>query len=712
MGGSVAMELYNLENTHFGVVNEIHFHSIYQIDRGCAGWDDLRKEERAKMKKPPVLPFLLSLILALVTGCAPASPQPAVSSPAVHPSVAPTATSSNGSLLPVRGLYVQFERRGWHEEYWSGQVLQLWNTTDQLLGHTVREEVALQLDEMVRMGVNTITFELRSSSPESKGNNFVPPNCPLPPVLGMQYPQPTPLELENLVQFYDLVQSKGIRIHLRLMNTHMEEQPPTGNAQWIGSILKVIKDHPAFDLVLFEGFPFMVDTTGDGAPDRCGPPVEPPLWDGPGSVSARYIEWAVQYGHSLGIPYRKLSAEAIIGDYYAFSQGPSGPEATDSHQWDPVFTLKTIFDNLNIPDAERAYALSWYEHPKCMTARELPCQEIGPHAWAIETAQHVYDVIGHDSQARVVVPEMGLHTNASVAEWNWTTEQALESLVWIMQQHGMEGGSFWRWTDFFDYEEHDPRLAIPVKKRGTDFVYNPVADVLQQLYTVGYVANSSFDPAAEATAAAETATSVAATVEAKLAAPLDDSFDAPELDSINWLPETTPGASLATDGALTLFTDGTQPSAGASIASKWLFTGDFDMQVEWQLGDDYTAPQHDHVDAAFLAVGSVSPDRYWITRIGLPGDVGQFMAFSEASGQIGEPVETQARAGKFRITRTGDLLTFYYDVGNGWQKLQSVLAFTGPMQIRMGMASISASLSFTTHFDNFRVNFGSVEHSP
>lgn len=664
------------------------------------------------MKKPPVLPFLLSLILALVTGCAPASPQTAVPSPAVHPSVTPTATSSNSSLLPVRGLYVQFERRGWHEEYWSGQVLQLWNTTDQLLGHTVREEVALQLDEMVRMGVNTITYELRSSSPESKGSNFAPPNCPLPPVLGMQYPQPTLLELANLVQFFDLVHSKGVRIHLRLVNTHMEEQPPTGNAQWIGSILNAIKDHPAFDLVLFEGFPFMVDSTGDGVPDRCGPPVEPPLWDGPGSVSARYIEWAVQYGHSLGIPYRKLSAEAIIGDYYAFSQGPSGPEATDSHQWDPVFTLKTIFDNLNIPDAERAYALSWYEHPKCMTARELPCQEVGPHAWAIETAQHVYDVIGHDSQARVVVPEMGLHTNAAGAEWNWTTEQALESLVWIMQQNGMEGGSFWRWTDFFDYEEHDPRLAIPIKKRGTDFVYNPVADVLKQLYTVGYVANSSFDPAAEATVAAGTATSVAATVEAKLAAPLDDAFDAPELDSINWLPETTPGASLATDGMLMLFTDGTQPSAGASIASKWLFTGDFDMQVDWQLGDDYTAPQHDHVDAAFLAVGAVSPDRYWITRLGLPGDAGQFMAFSEASGQIGEPVETQARAGKFRITRTGDLLTFYYDVGNGWQKLQSVVAFTDPMQIRMGMASISASLSFTTHFDNFRVNFGPVEYGP
>jgi hypothetical protein len=618
----------------------------------------------------------------------------------------------NDALLPVRGLYVQFERRGSKEGFWSGQVLQLWNTTDELLGHKVSEEVALQLDEMARMGVNTITFELRSSSPESKDSDFVPPKCPLPPVLGVQYPQPAQLELENLVQFYDLVQSKGIKIHLRLVNTHMEEEPPTSNALWIGSILQAIKDHPAFDLVLFEGSPFMVDTTGDGVPDDCGGPVEPPLWDGPGSIPARYVEWAVQYGHSLGIPYRKLSAEAIVGDYYVFSQGPAGPEATDNHQWDPVFTLKTIFVNLNIPDAERAYALSWYEHPKCMTARQLPCREVGPHAWAVETAQHVYDVIGDESQARVVVPEMGLHTNSKMSEWDWTTEQALESLVWIMRQHGIEGGSFWRWTDFLTYEEHNQRLAIPIKKRGKSFVYNPVADVLKQLYTVGSVTGSSFDPAAAATAAVKAEISTAATMEAKMSGPPSDAFDASELDTVKWTPDVTPGASLATDGTLALSTDGTQASATASVVSNWLLTGDFDVQVDWQLAGDWKPPAVDHVDAAQLAVGMGHPDKYWITRIGLPDDYGRFMAFGEAAGQIGEPVETQDRAGKFRITRTGDRLTFYYDVGSGWQEIQEVTAPTGPAQVRIGINSVNASLAFTTHFSNFRLNSGSVTYMP
>ncbi len=35
-----------------------------------------------------------------------------------------------------------------------------------------------------------------------------------------------------------------------------------------------------------------------------------------------------------------------------------------------------------------------------------------------------------------LLEKMGLHTNAMGARWNWSTEQALESLVWIMQQYG------------------------------------------------------------------------------------------------------------------------------------------------------------------------------------------------------------------------------------------------------------------------------------
>lgn len=641
------------------------------------------------------------LMMLLNTGCASvAVPSPAAAFSSTPPTVAPTAKLPPGALLPVRGLYVQFERRGWASEYWPGQVIQQFNITDEVVGHTVREEVALQLDQMKQMGVNTIAYELRSASPPSAPDIFSPPTCTLPPVLGLQYPRPTALELANLVEFFDLLQSKGMKVHLRLVNTHMEEQPPENNTLWIGAILNAIKDHPALDLVLFEGSPFTIDTNGDGVGDKCGGPAEAPLWDGPGSVPANYVQWAIQYGHSLGVPYRKLSAEAIVGDYYSFNQGPGGPEMTDQHQWDPVFTLKSIFDNLNIPDDQRTYAISWYEHPKCLTARQLPCTEADPHAWAIETATHIFDTIGRDNGARVVAPEMGL---MSAGDPNWTTEMALESLVWVMQEFGIDGGCFWRWTDFENSEELNSHIASPIKQRGKEFTYNPVAQVLKQLYTQGRAVDPNFDPAARATA-------IALTPEFQDSAPPNDTFDGTVLNRNKWRPVVSDGARLRQDGRLILSTDGSQPTAGASVASNWLFPGDFDVQVDFQLGEDWAAPAHDHVDAAYLSV-DIDGQNYRITRLGLPGSAGQFMAWS-TTGALTKAINTDALAGKYRLTRTGTTLTIFFDVGKGWQELDSTPVPASPAQVVMGNGSINASQAFTTYFDNFQINSGLTTYRP
>ena len=652
--------------------------------------------------------FLIAvLLISFVSSCIPAKLQSvsidtnsiSTFTPAVT-NLPPTPTHIPGILLPVRGLYVQFERRGWSDGYWSGQVIQQFHMNDDLVGHTVKEEVALQLDQMEQMGVNTIAFELRSASPASAPDIFSPPYCTLPPVLGMQYPQPTELELKNLIDFFDLVQSKGMKIQLRLVNTHMEEQPPKNNTIWLGAILNAIKDHPALDLVLFEGSPFLIDTNGDGVGDKCGGPAEAPLWDGPGSVPANYVQWAIQYGHSLGFPYPKLSAEAIVGDYYSYNQGPGGPEMTDQHQWDPVFTLKSIFDKLNIPIAERTYALSWYEHPKCLTARQLPCAYADSNSWAIETATNIFNTIGRNTGARVVAPEMGL---MSAGDPTWTTEMALESLVWIMQTDGIDGGCFWRWTDFQNSEELDSHIASPIKHRGENFTYNPVADVLKQLYTQGWEADSNFDPVASAT-------SSALTPENQSTTPPNDTFAGTTLDPYKWRSMVSSGATLRQDGQLIASTDGTLATEGASIAGNWLFPNDFDMQVDFKFSEDWSAPKHDHVDAAYLSV-DIAQQNYRITRLGLPGDLGQFMAWS-SNGNLTKTINTDARAGKYRIMRSGTTLTLFFDIGKGWQKLESTTVPARPAQVVIGIGSVNASQAFTTYFENFMINSGLTTYHP
>jgi uncharacterized protein (TIGR03437 family) len=363
------------------------------------------------------------------------------------------------------GLWTQFEDRGAMGGYYPGQTLHNWNNFEPAIGTTVEQEVSLQLDKMKAMGVSAITFAVRTSkATDTTDMPFVPPECSENPALGLNWPQPTAEELTNLKALFDLVASKAMRMRLGFVNTHMGEQPPTNSTMWLGAILGAIGNHPALDVVTFDGDKLIEDN------GSCGTPAEPPLWMGPGTVQAQYIQWAIEYAQSLGIPARRLSAEAIVGAFGVDSMTPNA-FATDGHQWNPLISEKVIFDQIGIPDNQRTYALSFYEHTKCTAVTGIPCADLAPHPWAEQTLQTNYGIIGAGNGARMVATEMGYLPPVITT---WKTEWAMESLATLMEKYQIEGGSFWRWASFTDSEDSDSTLANPVKIRGVDFVYNPV----------------------------------------------------------------------------------------------------------------------------------------------------------------------------------------------------------------------------------------------
>lgn len=329
------------------------------------------------------------------------------------------------------GLWSQFEQRGFPSQYWPGQAVQMFTQFDPVVGSTVSEELSLQLDKQKAMGLDAITYEFRSANdPTNSGGPFVPPVCPIGGVLGLNWPQPTMTELTNLRAFFDLVQSKGMRVRVHLANTYMDDR---ANSQiWLGAILGVIGNHPALDIVMFDGDKHIED---DGS---CGTQAEPPLWMGPASVQGQYVQWAIQYARSLGIPARRLSAEAIVGAFFVDSMPPNS-FATDNHLWNPLITLKTIFDQIGIPDDQRTYALSFYEHTKCTAVTGIPCTDLAPHPWAEQTLQTNYGIIGAGNGARVVATEMG-YLPPVIATWK--TEWAMESLATLMEKYQIEGARF------------------------------------------------------------------------------------------------------------------------------------------------------------------------------------------------------------------------------------------------------------------------------
>ena len=395
-------------------------------------------------------------------------------------------------LFATRGLDVQFERRGWSSGYNPGEVLQKWNEFDNVVGSTVEAEVARQLDHMKALGVNEIWYPLPSSD-EGYDPNFVPPACPMPEVLGLRWPQPTPTELTSLGAFFDLLERKGVKVILELQNNHMEDQ--TDSARWLGAILDVVKDKPALDLVQFDGNLHTLDLNGDGIDETCGVPSEAPLWLGATSRAGSYVRFAIALALAKGLPAQKLSAESIVGNYFTDSHPVAYGDATDGHFWAPVESMKAIFDSLGVPPGQRTYALSFYEHRKCNPAivpSSYPCVDADPQSWAEESLRRVRDVVVVGP--RLVASEMGGWTPV---EGGWPTADAVEGLVSVFQRYHVNGGAFWRWTNFNNSEDGDPSVATPVKRRGAAYTYNAIVSAIRDMdgFHLDGIVNGSFEDA-------------------------------------------------------------------------------------------------------------------------------------------------------------------------------------------------------------------------
>jgi len=738
------------------------------------------------------LPALL--LLSIAYGCAQATPQfiptvsptPTALAPTVTP-LPPTETPIPRVLLPIRGVIGPFERRGSGAGYFEGQILNGFTDVDPAIGTTIAQEVSLQLDAMHSMGINTIWITL--SAADAEPGVFVPPACTVNPDLGPLWPQPTEMELTNLKLLFDLIYSKGIQVTLNLSNTHMEDRP--NSEIWLKSILEAVKDHPALELVLFGGDVHTYDYNGDGVPDACGGRAEPTLGMGPDSGGSKYVEWAIGYAHSLGLPYRKLSAEAILGAYIDVAQQPN-PYMTDGHFWNPEAVLKGIFDDLGIPNDQRTYAISFYEQHKCAVASDLPCVDENPHQWAIETITRLFDIIGRNNGARVIAVEAGYLT-PQVTDWNF--ELAMESLVWIYQNYGVEGCNFWIWTNSDNSMDLGPGGNSAIKPRGLDFAYNPIKDILQQLYTQGQTNDLNLTPDAIPPVFASVSTTPTIvkngdtiTISASLGethlfvwadmsaldsdrttqvvlldqgdgtytrqvplslwnteqngvktlkitamdfwsntamtsvqvemnnpapaldtVPPDDNFTGDVLDPGKWRTDLAGGATIAQDERVIISTSNQEKYSAGTVLPTWEFPGDFDAQVDFQIGEGWMNPAEGHLDGAVFGV-TIGGQSYWITRL-MSGGRETVFSMNSIDNISGEMVSS-ALTGKYRLIRTGTRLFILFDVGAGWQRIISKTVPSGPAQIYFGNGSIFASQAFTTYFDNFHINSGFTSYKP
>jgi hypothetical protein len=186
----------------------------------------------------------------------------------------------------------------------------------------------------------------------------------------------------------------------------------------------------------------------------------------------------------------------------------------------------------------------------------------------------------------------------------------------------------------------------------------------------------------------------------------NDSFSGTNLDETKWRSVGS-GGVVSENGKLILTTGSDSPSTNAKIQSKWQLQGDFDIQVDFQIDESWTAPANDHLDGAYFGV-NIDGQGYHITRLRRTGggsNANVFFTWS-TDGKLGGEKSTTALAGKYRLVRTGTNLSVQYDAGKGWTELSSVTVPTDPVTVYLGNGSVNASQQFTTYFENFLINSG------
>jgi hypothetical protein len=368
----------------------------------------------------------------------------------------------DAGALDIKGVWASFENAASPSGYFNGEVLKSFDSIEPVL--------AQQMDLMRATGVNAISFQIRATDSAYTGQ-WTPPNCNEPPSNGALWPQPTAVELANMVKLFDLAQQKGLRILLNLTHTHFEETPPVNATTWLTALIDAVKTHAALELVTFMGD---VHVNDFGGKLSCGVPAEPPLWLGPANTVYQHLKFELSLARTLGLDPRKISAEAIVGDSNLETQAVS---AAAGHLYSPLATLKQLFGELFWPDAQRTYALSFYYRNKC--ASSAGCTEVGPAAWADQTMRFVSSTVGFGSGARAIAVEYGTLVGGGA-----TPDQAVPALTGVMRKYGMSGGAYWIWVETDDSYEASLPFAEAILKRGATLQYNPVRGLIADAYAL------------------------------------------------------------------------------------------------------------------------------------------------------------------------------------------------------------------------------------
>jgi hypothetical protein len=194
------------------------------------------------------------------------------------------------------------------------------------------------------------------------------------------------------------------------------------------------------------------------------------------------------------------------------------------------------------------------------------------------------------------------------------------------------------------------------------------------------------------------------------ATPPDDNFTGNALDPGKWRTDLAGGEIIGQqDGRVIISTGNKEKYSSGTILPMWDFPGDFDVQVDFQIGEGWKNLTEGHLDGAVFGV-TIGGQSYWVTRL-MSG--GRETVFNMNSiDNISNEMVSSSLTGKYRLIKKENRLLILFDVGSGWQRIITKTVPAGLAQIYFGNGSIFASQAFITSFDNFHINSGITNYMP
>ena len=197
-----------------------------------------------------------------------------------------------------------------------------------------------------------------------------------------------------------------------------------------------------------------------------------------------------------------------------------------------------------------------------------------------------------------------------------------------------------------------------------------------------------------------------------------DTFDGMALDTCRWF-DWGQQATVAQDNALAITTSDSSEVSLGKVYSQYMLTGDFDVQIDFRLGEGWNTPISSSAPNAHLnaGLGVYQDESNWLL-LGInkhQAETEDAVVFARLNDQfqvVSRVPRKVNQGGKLRIRREDARFRFFIDLGSGWEELSPTSAFSSPGYLTFQATSIGTAHAFTAYFDNFVVNSGDTTFRP